>query len=244
MREALDALHHVTAVCASAQRTVDFYRSLGLNLVKKTVNFDDPGSYHLYFGDELGRPGTLLTFFEWPHAGRGRLGAGTVSSLAMAVPGIEEPRSLEDPDGLRLELRPGDRAELLEVRAFGDPRLYEGLLVGEDSPLHFESGPETGGFVGAGSVHHHAWRMDDDEEQLAWRARLQDRGLHPTHVYDRKYFHSVYFRMADGLLLELATDGPGFAVDEPRQTLGEELALPPWLEPERTQIERTLTPIA
>lgn len=243
MREGLDALHHVTAVCADAQRTVDFYRSHGFEFVKKTVNFDDPSSYHLYFGDDAGRPGTLLTFFEWPGARRGRLGAGTLFATEIATPGVEEPRTLEDPDGLRLELVPGERVELRSLTAFGDPRLYEELIA-EGAPLRFRDAPAERAVVSAGIVHHHAWRMAGEEEQLAWRERLEGMGLQPTHVYDRKYFRSVYFRMPDGLLLELATDGPGFAVDEPDDALGESLALPPWLEPEREQIERNLAPIA
>jgi glyoxalase family protein len=243
VREALDGLHHVTAVCADAQRTVDFYRKHGLELVKKTVNFDDPGSYHLYFGDEQGRPGTLLTFFEWPGARRGRLGAGTLASLEIATPGAEEPRVLEDPDGLRLELVPGERVEVRSITAFGDPALYEGLLE-DGAPIRFREPPGQPAVVSAGIVHHHAWRMVDQEEQLAWREKLEDLGLRPTPVYDRKYFRSVYFRMPDGLLLELATDGPGFAVDEPQESLGEVLALPEWLEPERPQLERVLAPIS
>jgi glyoxalase family protein len=243
VREALDALHHVTAVCAEAQRTVDFYRAHGLELVKKTVNFDDPASYHLYFGDEQGRPGSLLTFFEWPGARRGRLGAGTLASLEIAAPGVEEPRALEDPDGLRLELVPGRTVELRSITAFGNPALYEGLIA-DGAPIRFREPPGQPAVVSAGIVHHHAWRMADESEQLGWREKLAGLGLRPTHVYDRKYFRSVYFRMQDGLLLELATDGPGFAVDEPEESLGEALALPEWLESDRPQIERVLAPIS
>jgi glyoxalase family protein len=242
VRERLDTLHHVTAVCSDARRTVEFYRSHGLQLVKKTVNFDDPGSYHLYFGDEQGRPGTLLTFFEWPGARRGRLGTGTLFSTEIAVPGVEEPRPLVDPDGLRLELVPGERVELRSLTALGDERLY-GDLLADGAPLRFREPAPERAVVSAGVVHHHAWRMADEEEQLGWRERLERMGLAPTHVYDRKYFRSVYFRMRDGLLLELATDGPGFAVDEPANSLGESLALPEWLEAERPEIERHLAPI-
>jgi glyoxalase family protein len=242
VRERLDALHHVTAVCSDARRTVAFYRERGLALVKKTVNFDDPGSYHLYFGDELGRPGTLLTFFEWPGARRGRLGAGTLASLELVTPGVEEPTWLEDPDGLRLQLVPGEEVELRSLTAFADAGLYEDIL-GFDAPLRFRDPPAEAAVVSAGIVHHHAWRMADDDEQLAWQERLLARGLRPTQVYDRKYFRSLYFRMPDGLLLELATDGPGFAVDEPAESLGESLSLPDWLEAERPAIEQSLAPI-
>jgi glyoxalase family protein len=240
--DALTTLHHVTAICSDARRTAEFYRGLGMHLVKKTVNFDDPTSYHLYFGDELGRPGTLLTFFEWPGARRGRVGAGTVASIELATPAVVEPGEVEDPDGLRLEVRPGERVELVSVTAFGDRRHYAELLE-DGSPLRFGAGAAVPSLLGAGSVHHHAWRMSGTEEQLEWRERLQAMELHPTGVYDRKYFRSVYFRMPDGLLLELATDDPGFAVDEPPDALGTALALPEWLEPERGDLERVLTPI-
>lgn len=243
MRERLDTLHHVTAICSDATRTVDFYRGIGFQLVKKTVNFDDPGSYHLYFGDELGRPGTLLTFFEWPDTARGRLGRGAVASVALSTPAVEEPQEVEDPDGLHLELHPGGRAALLGVRAFGEPSLYEDLLAA-DSQLHFAFGAAGNAVIGVGSVHHIAWRMADAAEQLAWRERVAAIGLRPTPVNDRKYFQSIYFRMPDGILFELATDPPGFTVDEPPERLGEFLSLPDWLESERPTIERILTPIS
>src|ERR1700755_750687 len=125
----LEALHHVTCVCSDAQRTVDFYRdSLGFALVKKTVNFDDPHSYHLYFGDELGTPGSLLTFFEWPRAGAGPIARGTLESRGMDTPGVGAERELEDPDGLRLRLYPGERPALRDVVALGNPDLYAGLF--------------------------------------------------------------------------------------------------------------------
>ena len=243
MRNALDVLHHVTAVCSDAGRTVDFYREIGFHLVKKTVNFDDPGSYHLYFGDELGRPGTLLTFFEWPHGGRGHLGMGAVASVAVSTPAVDEPSEIEDPDGLHLELYPGDQAELLWVTAFGEPALYDGLLA-EHSQLRFAFGAARQAAIGIGRVHHIAWRMADSDEQLAWRERVAAMGLRPTPALDRKYFESIYFRMRDGILFELATDRPGFTVDESPEALGAALSLPDWLEAERSTIERILTPIA
>jgi len=240
----LAGLHHVTCVCSDAQRTLDFYRDrLGLTLVKKTVNFDDPHSYHLYFGDDVGTPGTLITFFEWPRSERGRLGRGTLESIGLETPAAEEESEIEDPDGLRLRLYPGPAPRLHDVSVIGNPDLYAGLFA-EDAPLHFAEPLEEPALIGAGTAHHIAWRTKDDAEQQAWLARLTEVGLRPTPVQDRKYFHSVYFRMPDGILVEIATDAPGFLVDEPEESLGQGLSLPPWLEPERETLERELTPIA
>jgi glyoxalase family protein len=239
----LEALHHVTCVCQNAQRTADFYRDLGFRLVKKTVNFDDPRSYHLYFGDEHGNPGTLITFFEWPGAERGRLGLGTLESIALRVPTQPEQREVEDPDGLRLQLLPGERPALDHVTAYGNPDMYSGL-VSDHAPLRFAEPPGRTALIGVGVTHHVAWRAADEDEELAWKERLEGLGLRPTAIQDRKYFRSIYFRMPDGLLVEIATDGPGFAVDEPADSLGHTLALPEWLEPERDEIERELAPIA
>jgi glyoxalase family protein len=239
----LAGLHHVTCVCSDAQRTIDFYRDgLGFSLVKKTVNFDDPHSYHLYFGDETGSPGTLLTFFEWPRAGRGRLGRGTFESIGLVTPVVDSEREAEDPDGLGLRLFPGEHAALRDVVALGNPDLYAGLFD-DGAPLSFGEPVEETALVGAGTTHHVAWRTVGDAELEAWRTRLDELGLRPTPQQDRKYFRSVYFRMPDGILVEIATDGPGFLVDEPRETLGRGLALPPWLEAERTTLERELSPI-
>lgn len=239
----LAGLHHVTCVCSDAQRTLDFYRDrLGFALVKKTVNFDDPHSYHLYFGDEVGSPGTLITFFEWPRADAGRLGRGTLESIGLESPLVEEESEVEDPDGLRLRLYPGKAPRLRDVTVIGNPDLYAGLFS-EDAPLQFAEPVEEAALIGAGTTHHIAWRVKDDAEEAAWLERLAELGLRPTPVQDRKYFHSVYFRMPDGVLIEIATDAPGFLVDEPRETLGQGLSLPPWLEPERETLERELTPI-
>jgi glyoxalase family protein len=238
----LAGLHHVTCVCSDAQRTLDFYRDLGFTLVKKTVNFDDPHSYHLYFGDETGSPGTLITFFEWPRAEAGRLGRGTLESLGLETPLADEERELEDPDGLQLRLYPGEAPRLRDVALIGNPDLYAGLFA-EEAPLQFAEPLEEPALIGAGTTHHIAWRVRDDAEQQAWLERLGELGLRPTPVQDRKYFQSVYFRMPDGILVEIATDGPGFLVDEPRESLGLGLSLPPWLEPERETLERELTPI-
>jgi glyoxalase family protein len=239
----LAGLHHVTCVCSDAQRTLDFYRDrLGFTLVKKTVNFDDPHSYHLYFGDEVGSPGTLITFFEWPRADAGRLGRGTLESIGLETPLVDEESEVDDPDGLHLRLYPGEAPRLRDVMVIGNPDLYAGLFA-EDAPLHFAEPVEEAALIGAGTTHHIAWRTKDDAEQQAWLERLAEVGLRPTPVQDRKYFRSVYFRMPDGVLIEIATDEPGFLVDEPLATLGQGLALPPWLEPERETLERELTPI-
>jgi glyoxalase family protein len=239
----LGALHHVTCVCSDAQRTTDFYRDeLGFTLVKKTVNFDDPHSYHLYFGDESGSPGSLMTFFEWPRSARGRLGRGTLDSIGLVSPAVGVETEVEDPDGLRLRLYPGERPALHDVVAFGNPDLYAGLLD-EEAPISFALPVDETALVGAGITHHIAWRAADEAEQETWHDRLAGIGLRPTPQQDRKYFRSIYFRMPDGLLLEIATDGPGFFVDEPPMRLGQLLALPPWLEPERETLERELVPI-
>jgi glyoxalase family protein len=241
---ALASLHHVTCVCSDAQRTVDHYRDeLGFTLVKKTVNFDDPLSYHLYFGDETGSPGSLMTFFEWPRAGRGRLGRGTFESIGLVTPAVAEACEAEDPDGLALRLYPGERPALRDVVALGNPALYAGLLD-EGAPFGFGGTPEETALIGAGTTHHVAFRAADDAEQALWLERLTELGLRPTPPQNRTYFRSIYFRMPDGILVEIATDGPGFLVDEPAETLGEGLSLPPWLEDERPALERALTPIA
>jgi glyoxalase family protein len=239
----LAGLHHVTCVCSDAQRTLDFYRDrLGFSLVKKTVNFDDPHSYHLYFGDDAGSPGTLITFFEWPRADAGRLGRGTLESIGLETPLVEAESEVADPDGLRLRLYPGAAPRLRDVTVIGNPDLYAGLFA-DDAPLQFAEPLEELALIGAGTTHHIAWRTKDDEEQQAWLEHLAELGLRPTPVQDRKYFRSVYFRMPDGILIEIATDAPGFLVDEPRESLGQGLSLPPWLEPERETLERELTPI-
>jgi glyoxalase family protein len=239
----LSALHHVTCVCSDAQRTVDFYRGeLGFSLVKKTVNFDDPHSYHLYFGDDTGSPGTLITFFEWPRARRGRLGRGTFESIGLETPSVTADAIEEDPDGLQLRLYPGERPALHDVVAIGNPDLYAGLFS-EHAPLSFAEPVDELALIGAGSTHHVAFRAADDAEQQTWLARLVELGLRPTPVQDRTYFRSIYFRMPDGILIEIATDGPGFLVDEPRDALGRSLSLPAWLESERATLERELAPI-
>jgi glyoxalase family protein len=239
----LSGLHHVTCVCSSAQRTIDFYRDeLGFALVKKTVNFDDPHSYHLYFGDETGSPGSLMTFFEWPRSGRGRLGRGTFESIGLETPTVTAEAIEEDPDGLQLRLYPGAAPRLRDVVAIGNPDLYA-VLFAEEAPLSFAEPVEETALIGAGTTHHVAFRTADEAEQARWLEHLLEMGLRPTPVQDRTYFRSIYFRMPDGILIEIATDGPGFLVDEPREALGSSLSLPPWLESERETLERELTPI-
>jgi catechol 2,3-dioxygenase-like lactoylglutathione lyase family enzyme len=301
------AIHHVTAIAGEPQRNLDFYAGvLGLRLVKLTVNFDDPSTYHLYFGDELGRPGSILTFFPWPDGRRGRQGSGQVGTVSLAVPpaslgywierllqhGIkyegptrrfdEQVLAFTDPDGLLVELVATPRVARVEpwpdgpapaehaVRGVhgatiwedGDQGTAEFLSrflgfrqVGEEgNHLRFESASEGAGSVvdlrrapgfwagagGVGTVHHVAFRSPSDEAQLALRAKLVEAGAHPTPVVDREYFHSVYFREPGGVLFEIATDQPGFTVDEAPGELGTHLRLPPMYEPMRERIESTL----
>jgi catechol 2,3-dioxygenase-like lactoylglutathione lyase family enzyme len=165
-----------------------------------------------------------------------------MESIGLVSPAVTFEQELEDPDGLRLRLYPGPQAALRDVVAFGNPDLYAGL-VAEDAPISFAAPSEETALIGAGITHHIAFRCKTDEDQAVWLARLAEIGLRPTPVQDRKYFHSIYFRMPDGILVEIATDGPGFFVDEAPTRLGQLLALPPWLEPERQTLERELAPI-
>jgi len=307
--QAIRGIHHVTAVAGDPTTNAEFYAGvLGLRLVKRTVNFDDPGTYHLYYGDAVGNPGSIVTFFPWPGALRGRHGVGQLTVTSFLVPetsmgywlerlkasGIpfegpenrfdEETVSFRDPDGLILELVaragaatvpgweggpvPPERA----IQRFGGVTLAEGALEETaallDPMLGFRRSGESGnrvrfeardgdrvtgidllhlpatarGHVAVGTVHHVAWRTPDAASQEAWRQRLVDAGFQVTPVVDRCYFQSIYFREPGGVLFEIATDPPGFAVDEPVQRLGEKLTLPPWLEPSRESIERTLPP--
>jgi len=350
-----EGFHHVTMVSADAARTVGFYRDLlGLELVKLTVNFDDPSSWHLYFGTRSGAPGTLLTFFEWPDARRGRWGVGGVHHVALSVEdagaqlkwkrrlsdagvGVAGPydrgyfRSIyfTDPDGQILEIatagpgyaidEPADalgRSEVAQpserlrgsrdeaaIRRITHPEpvpdvtpdmalggihhvtgitddisraadFYEAALglslvkrtVNQDdaatphwfwarydgdsvtpgsSMTLFEwAGSPHASRMGTGQTHHIAFRARDAGQQSAWREHLLELGLGVTEVRDRVYFRSIYFRAPDGLLCEIATDGPGFTVDEPAGSLGSGLRLPPWLEDDRERIAAALRPIA
>ena len=302
-------IHHVTAIADDPQKNVDFYSGvLGLRLVKKTVNFDDPGSYHLYYGDAAGNPGTIMTFFSWPGAPRGRIGTGQVSATPFAIPedslgywterlvehGVrfEQPEKrfdetvvvFEDPDGLAVELVArlrGDGGEAWEespVPAEHAIRGIPGVTLSERSTevttdlltnlLGFEKVAEEDGrtrylttssggnfadvldrpdgprgLTAVGTVHHVAWRAPDDETQEEWREEILHHGLHVTPILDRSYFHSIYFREPGGVLFEIATDPPGFTIDENKEHLGENLKLPPWLEKDREHIEQVLPPV-
>ena len=295
----LEGIHHVTAVTADAPGNVDFYaRVLGLRLVKKTVNQDDPTIYHLFYSDEDGSAGADITFFEYPGARRGRAGAGMVHRVVfrvaseaaldfwvdrLAAEGIAADRSdrslvFEDPEGLGLELRvvettdeplvahsPGIPAEHAlqgfdEVRAYTrdaersrsfledtlgfEPREGTDFEVrGDKRGGHYVyDEAESLGTPGAGTVHHVAFAstMDDHE---AWQQKVAEAGAHPTPVIDRFYFRSIYFREPSGVLFEIATIGPGFDADEPKDSLGERLSLPPAFEHLREQIEPRLTPL-
>src|SRR5215210_3672819 len=282
----LEGIHHITAITADARGNVDFYaRLLGLRLVKKTVNFDAPDVYHLYYGDEQGSPGSILTFFEFPGAPLGRPGDGMIHTISMrggdVVEAAEGRLAFAGPEGLRFELTidrvpdpplvaaapdvPAAHAlrGFAGVRAYAaDPDAARPLLEGalgftrQDDAGHLLAGearratygydapPDRPGLQGAGTVHHIAWSARDEDEQRVWRQRVADHGGRPTPIIDRTYFHSVYFREPSGVLFELATRGPGFAVDELPERLGEALMLPERYEPMRAQLERTLTPLA
>ena len=303
-------IHHITALASDPQRNIDFYvRILGLRLVKRTVNFDAPDVYHLYYGDESGAPGTILTFFPFPDAGRGRRGFGEVGALSFDVPpgardywihrlsqhGIgfhgpnrrfgQEVLSFEDPDGLSIDFTfsgnkrtsrswrdspvPGEfsikglaGATLIYRHSGGTATMLTSLLgfhsagsEGGRERYHVGVGENLGTIdlvhdpnarparPGAGSIHHIAWRVPKDDHQTAWRTRIGESGHNVTEIVDRQYFRSIYFHEPGGVLFEIATDEPGFMVDESRETLGTTLKLPPWLEQHRGQLERVLPPV-
>jgi glyoxalase family protein len=296
----LEGMHHITMITGDAPRNVAFYAdTLGLRLVKKTVNFDAPEAYHLYFGDEAGSPGSILTWFEFAGARRGRAGAGMIHTIQLGVAGeraldfwaerleahgqtsVRGERSLRfaDPDGLALELVAADdgnpplRAAHPEVpsefaitgvegaRAFGRPNLEadhqlltealgftplaEGEYRVEGEVRHFHWAIDAAtepGVQGSGTVHHIAWHSRD-EDHVAWQRRVGEAGMRVTPVIDRDYFHAIYFRQPQGILFEIATTSPGFAVDEDPQHLGEALRLPTQHEHLRDRLERTLTPL-
>jgi glyoxalase family protein len=294
----ISGIHHITAIASDPQANIDFYtKVMGLRLVKKTVNFDDPGTYHFYYGDSTGRPGTILTFFPWPGARKGRHGNGQVTVTAFAVPREslgswvqklskadvdfdgptmrfgEEVLSFSDPDGLKLELvasidHPGDAihsfhsATITEEGYERTARLLTDTmgfhLVGQEGN-RFRFGVEdwgpsqivdvvcspdaARGLVSAGTVHHIAWRTPDAVQQLRWRGTLVGLDYNVSLVMDRNYFESIYFREPGGVLFEIATDPPGFTVDEPLESLGHDFKLPPEFESIRARIEAALPPI-
>ncbi|HTV48555.1 MAG TPA: ring-cleaving dioxygenase [Phycisphaerae bacterium] len=307
--EAISGIHHVTAITADAQKNIDFYYGvLGLRLVKLTVNFDDPSSYHLYYGDELGRPGTILTFFAWPGAYRGRIGPPQVSVTAFAVPAGavdywlgrlkehsiqaqsstdrfgERVLSFADPDGMSLELigvtaPKGEPWRAGPVPAEHSIRGFHGVTISEEgyentaklltetmgfkaagseqNRFRYRAAGDAAGTIvdllcvpdarhgnmGAGVVHHVAFRTPDDSQQAAWRNKIAQLMLNVSPVMDRVYFHSIYYREPGGVLFEIATDNPGFTMDEPAEKLGSGLKLPPWLEEYRTEIQRAVPPV-
>ena len=309
MEAVTSGIHHVTAISGEPQRNVDFYVGLlGLRLVKKTVNFDDPGTYHLYYGDGAGSPGSIMTFFPWAGAPQGRIGAGQLTVTSFSFPAsslgywterlvesgvrFEKPEDrfgetvlrCPDPDGLRLELvaSPEDGREgwadgpvppehavrgfnhvtLLSADPVATSQLMTGTLgfrqTGEaEGRTRFEAG-EGGpgntvdvangagfprGTMGVGTVHHVAFRVPDEEMQLELRERVAALGYNVTPILDRNYFRSIYFREPGGILFEIATDPPGFGADEEPERLGEQLRLPPWLEPQREQLKEVLPPL-
>ncbi len=303
-------LHHITAIAGPAQENLDFYAGvLGMRLVKKSVNQDDPGTYHFFFADAEGHPGSDLTFFPWPHLARPVKGHGLAMEVGLEVP----PASLEfwgrrlehyqvpigqietrfgervlpavDPHGLRLALveassafRPfapwsgGPVDADHQIRGLHGAQVWERNLAETDrfvtEVLGFERQAEERGWTrygfrdaagvldvrevpdggrgawGVGCVHHLAWRVDDATHQEVMRTRVEAGGGRPTPVIDRFWFKSVYFKEPGGVLFEIATDGPGFAVDEDAAHLGETLVLPPWLESGRSSIEENLPPLA
>ncbi|GHO80413.1 diguanylate cyclase [Ktedonobacter sp. SOSP1-85] len=306
----LTGIHHLTAIVGDPQANVDFYTHvLGQRLVKQTVNFDDPGTYHLYYGDDTGTPGTILTFFPWPEAPRGRRGTGQIVDISLSIPadaldywidrlshhGVtitgqvarfqEQVISFLDPHGLSLELvasreadlrrgwRHGPVPQAYAIRGFASITLAEAhheptatlltetlgfrLLQQEGNRFRYEvgsGGPGTRvdvlelsnqprGRIAVGTVHHVAWRTEDDAHQLAWREHLLGQDGDVTPVLDRQYFRSIYFHEPGGVLFEIATDPPGFAIDEPVEQLGTRLKLPLWLESSRSQIENVLPPL-
>jgi glyoxalase family protein len=306
----VNGLHHITAISGPAQENLDFYSGvLGMRLVKKSVNQDDPGTYHLFYADAEGHPGTDLTFFPWAQMAPPRIGHGLAVEVGLEVPNDsleywgarlekygarvnaidtrfgERTLSLVDPHGLRLALvepstslgrsfSPWDHSTVQpehQVRGLYSAQLWErdlapttGFLT---TALGFKKIAEENGWMrygfdnatgvvdirdasdtrrgawGVGSVHHLAWRVDDETHQFAVRAQVETAGRQATPVIDRFWFKSVYFQEPGGVLFELATDGPGFAVDEDREHLGETLVLPPWLEPSRSRIESVLPPL-
>jgi glyoxalase family protein len=304
----VNGLHHITAISGPAQENVDFYAGiLGMHLVKRSVNQDDPGTYHLFYADAEGSPGTDLTFFPWAMAAPPRIGHGVAVETSLEIPagsleywggrltgygvriGSVETRFGErtlpvvDTHDFKLALvegtsprrfTPWDRSSVppeRQIRGLYGARLWERSA---DTTGHFltdvlgfeglgreggwtrygfrnaagcvdlrETPGERRGGWGVGTVHHLAWRVDDDAHQAAVRSQVETGGGHPTPVIDRFWFKSVYFREPGGVLFEIATDGPGFTTDEDPAHLGETLVLPPWLEAHRGRIESSLPPI-
>ncbi|MGM9944977.1 MAG: ring-cleaving dioxygenase [Lysinibacillus sp.] len=299
-------IHHITAIVGHPQENVDFYGSvLGLRLVKKTINFDDPSTYHLYFGNKTGQPGTIITFFPWPGAQQGVIGGGQIGITTYVIPkGAidfwekrlteyqiayekterfgEQYLQFDDPHGLRLELVEraagnlnnwtfADITSKVAIKGFGGavllstkPQQTAALLqdvlgleiVGREGDLiRFKALSDIGniidlnihaiklGRMGVGTVHHIAWRAEDDQDQLDWKTHVQKHGFNVTPVQDRNYFKAIYFREHGNILFEIATDPPGFAHDESEEIMGENLMLPPQYEQYRNKLQDILIPI-
>ena len=303
----ITGIHHITAISGDARENLEFYTNiLGMRLVKKSVNQDDPGTYHLFYADGDGHPGTDLTFFPFQHSPPGRLGIGLGVEIALAIPegtvdywsrrlqeadvkigGLESRRGdralpFEDPHGQRLALvetrdarhfTPWDKSPVpaeLQIVGLHAVRLWERDLAltanfltnvlefenygesdgwhrfgvaggGSGKHLEIRELPQgTRGAWGVGTMHHVAWRVADESVELRVRERIAQAHRRPTEVIDRFWFKSVYFLEPGGVLFEIATDGPGFATDEDPAHLGEQLVLPPWLEPQRREIEAVL----
>lgn len=296
-------IHHITAIVGHPQENVDFYAAvLGLRLVKKTINFDDPSTYHLYFGNEGAKPGTIITFFPWVNANQGKAGDGQVGVTSYVVPqgamSFWEQRlekfkvpltkterfgekylQFNDPHGLQLEIVERAEGELnswtvggvtpeVAIKGFGGATLFSAqpnntaellervmgleLIQTEGDFIRFRSSAAIGniidlkatpigkGQMGVGTVHHIAWRAIDDNDQLEWQKHVSDNGYGVTSVRDRNYFNAIYFKEPGEILFEIATDLPGFTVDEPLKELGQKLMLPAWLESKRDELENTL----
>lgn len=306
----IQGIHHITAIASDPQQNINFYHNLlGQRLVKRTVNFDDPGTYHFYFADEIGTPGTVLTFFPWQHMARGVRGNGEVAATAYTVPTTAldywrdrlaahdivvrelKPRfgaetiAFDDPDGMGIELIASDAQATIQpwlagpvpaefmLRGFHSATLAVAhaastaallteqlgyTFVGqEDNRYRYQGASNDIGLyidlverpglpparLGAGSVHHIAFRTVDDTEQIEYKTLLHKANYSVSPVMDRQYFHSIYFRSPGGVLFEVATDAPGFLYDEDVTALGSDLKLPSWLEPQRAAIEAQVAPI-
>jgi glyoxalase family protein len=309
MRDQITGIHHITAIASEPKRNLAFYAGLlGLRLVKKTVNFDDPSAYHLYYGDATGSPGSIVTFFYWPGLeAKGRVGAGQATAIVLSAPVAsldfwqdrlkdhevevarrvrfgEEILSFEDPDGIPVEivavanderqgwtgsgippqhaLRGLHTAELTVRKAQATEDLLAGtmefrLVKREGNRARFEAGPGGSGHYadvvengtassranGVGTIHHIAWSIPDDASQIKKMKELHQAGFQSSPVMDRDYFHSIYYREKGGILFEIATENPGFAVDEAPESLGNELRLPKQFEKARQRIEQLLPPL-
>ncbi|NBC26655.1 MAG: ring-cleaving dioxygenase [Bacteroidetes bacterium] len=308
MKSHQKGIHHITALAGDPQQNADFYvKKLGMRLVKKSVNQDDPGTYHLFYGNAEATPGSGMTFFPWPMARQGKPGLGEAVKVALAVPSVSieywaerfgkegidfdgpydrfgrQAIGFKDPDRMALELVFDDEAGDLPgyenstvptkhtIRGFYGTTLFleqhkptadvlKSLFgfteaENEGNKWHYTTNADIGSSViieegepkpsanGTGIIHHVAFRAEDDDELKSLREKVLEMGLSPSQVIDRHWFHSVYFRSPGGVLFEIATDGPGYDVDEDPNKLGQKLILPPWLESKREMIEKRLPEI-